>query len=128
MSTVGNHPRHRLDDVIHAPVRFSIMATLAAAEQAEFAFVRDLVEVSDSVLSKQVGLLETAGYVAVRKGYVGKRPRTWLSLTERGRAAFGAHVAVLQQIATGPGQPGSGPAGADQPRTGQRHTSVEERT
>ncbi len=95
----GNHPRHRLDEIIHSPVRFSIMATLAASEQAEFAFVRDLVEVTDSVLSKQVSLLEEAGYVAVRKGYVGKRPRTWLSLTTKGRTAFGSHVAVLQEIA-----------------------------
>src|SRR5687767_1165695 len=100
MTTAGNHPRHRLDELIHSPVRFSIMATLAASEQAEFGFVRDLVEVTDSVLSKQVSLLEEAGYVAVRKGYVGKRPRTWLSLTAKGRSAFRVHVAVLQEIAS----------------------------
>jgi hypothetical protein len=39
-----------------------------------------------------------AGYVKVRKGYVGKRPRTWLSLTTAGRDAFAAHVAALQRI------------------------------
>lgn len=100
MNASGSHPRHRLDELIHAPVRFSIMATLASAEQAEFGFVRDLVEVSDSVLSKQVSLLEAAGYVAVRKGYVGKRPRTWLSLTTHGRSAFRDHVAVLHEIAS----------------------------
>jgi DNA-binding MarR family transcriptional regulator len=110
MNTSGSHPRHRLDDLIHAPVRFSIMATLAASEQAEFAFVRDLVEVSDSVLSKQVSLLETAGYVAVRKGYVGKRPRTWLSLTTQGRSAFRDHVAVLQAIASAVPNPVQEPA------------------
>lgn len=102
VTTSGSHPRHRLDEMIHAPVRFSIMATLASAEQAEFGFVRDLVEVSDSVLSKQVSLLDEAGYVAVRKGYVGKRPRTWLSLTAEGRSAFRRHVAVLQEIASTP--------------------------
>jgi DNA-binding MarR family transcriptional regulator len=98
VSGPGNHPRHRLDELIHSPVRFSIMATLATAEQAEFGFVREVVEVTASVLSKQVSLLEEAGYVAVRKGYVGKWPRTWLALTERGRAAFRGHVAVLQEI------------------------------
>jgi hypothetical protein len=46
--------------VIHAPVRFSIMATLAAADSAEFSFVRDTVEMSDSVLCKQVATLEQA--------------------------------------------------------------------
>jgi DNA-binding MarR family transcriptional regulator len=100
MSAPGSHPRHRLDELIHSPVRFSIMATLAAAEHAEFGFVRDLVEVSDSVLSKQIALLEDAGYLEVHKGYVGKRPRTRLSLTDTGRAAFQQHVAVLQEIAS----------------------------
>ncbi|GAA5074356.1 DNA-binding MarR family transcriptional regulator [Thermocatellispora tengchongensis] len=99
MKVAGSHPRHRLDELIHSPVRFSVMATLASADQAEFGFVRDLVEVSDSVLSKQVALLEEAGYVTVRKGYVGKRPRTWLALTATGREAFHRHVAVLQEIA-----------------------------
>ncbi|MGD3110137.1 winged helix-turn-helix domain-containing protein [Streptomyces sp. YGL11-2] len=99
----GGHPRHGLDEVIHAPVRFSIVATLAAADKAEFAFVRDTVEVSDSVLSRQVAVLEKAGYVAVTKGYVGKRPRTWLSLTRDGRTAFAAHCQALRAIAGGGG-------------------------
>ncbi len=42
--------------------------------------------------------LEEAGYVQVRKGHVGKRPRTWLSLTAEGRVAFDEHVAALQAI------------------------------
>jgi DNA-binding MarR family transcriptional regulator len=99
--SAAEHPRHALDDVIHAPVRFSVMATLAAAEEAEFGFVRDGVQVSDSVLSKTVTALERAGYVEVRKGYVGKRPRTWLRLSEPGRRAFDAHVAALRAIAEG---------------------------
>jgi DNA-binding MarR family transcriptional regulator len=98
---VTTHPRHRLDEVVHQPVRFSVVAALAAADQAEFGVVRDLVQVSDSVLSKQVGVLEAAGYVEVCKGYVGKRPRTWLKLTPAGRAAFAAHLATLQEIAAG---------------------------
>ncbi|MEE4424387.1 MULTISPECIES: winged helix-turn-helix domain-containing protein [Streptomyces] len=99
----GAHPRHGLDEVIHAPVRFSIVATLAAADKAEFAFVRDTVEVSDSVLSRQVSTLEKAGYVAVTKGHVGKRPRTWLALTSDGRTAFAAHCQALRAIAEGAG-------------------------
>lgn len=95
----GQHPRHGLDDVIHAPVRFSIVATLSGVDRGQFAFLRDVVEVSDSVLSKQVSVLEQAGYVKVTKGYVGKRPRTWLALTAAGRQAFDAHLAALGAIA-----------------------------
>lgn len=93
------HARHRIDEVIHAPVRFSIVAALASVDEAEFALVRDSVEVSDSVLSKQVSTLEAAGYVKVRKGYVGKRPRTWLSLTRTGRTAYAQHLMALREIA-----------------------------
>ncbi|MDB5065373.1 MAG: transcriptional regulator [Chloroflexi bacterium] len=35
----------------------------------------------------------------MRKGYVGKRPRTWLSITPAGRRAFDEHVAALVAIA-----------------------------
>lgn len=95
------HPRHRLDTVIHQPVRFSIVAALAGMRRAEFSAVRDAVDVSDSALSKQVAALEEAGYVLVEKGRVGRRPCTWLSLTLRGRSAFESHVKTLREIADG---------------------------
>jgi len=101
----------QLDPVIHAPARLSIVALLATAEQAEFSFVRDHVGVSDSVLSKHAAALEAAGYVEIRKGHVGKRPRTWLALTDAGRKAFRDHVAALQRIVAQAGEtlvPGGG--------------------
>jgi DNA-binding MarR family transcriptional regulator len=100
-TTGGQHARHRLDELIHAPVRLSIVAALAQVDEAEFAHVRDTVEVSDSVLSKQATQLEAAGYVKIRKGYVGKRPRTWLSLTPAGRTAYTGHLDALRAIAEG---------------------------
>jgi DNA-binding MarR family transcriptional regulator len=105
-----SHPRHELDDLLGHPVRFSIVALLAAASRVEFSFVRDHVEVTDSMLSKQVSLLEQAGYVKVHKGFVGKWPRTWLSLTGAGRRAFERHLAALREIAQN-GTVSSPPAG-----------------
>ncbi|MCT9932559.1 transcriptional regulator [Planotetraspora sp. A-T 1434] len=87
-----------LDPVIHAPTRLQIVSLLAAAEQAEFGFVRDTLGISDSVLSKHASALEAVGYVHIKKGHVGKRPKTWYSLTEVGRAAFTLYVANLQKI------------------------------
>jgi DNA-binding MarR family transcriptional regulator len=74
------------------------VAALARVDDAEFGVVRDAIEVSDPVLSKQVGVLEAAGYVRAKKGYVGKRPRTWLSLTDEGRAALRRHLAALHAL------------------------------
>ncbi|MCM4083073.1 winged helix-turn-helix domain-containing protein [Paractinoplanes hotanensis] len=90
----------KLDPVLLDPTRLSIVALLAGTEWAEFAFVRDAVQLSDSALSKRVSSLADGGYVEVRKGYVGKRPRTWINLAPAGRAALSGHVAALQEIAT----------------------------
>ena len=88
----------RFDELIHAPTRLSIVALLAASDWADFKFIRDSVELSDSALSKQLTTLDEAGYVEIRKSFVGKRPRTSARLTRSGRAAFEQHVAALQEI------------------------------
>ncbi|HZP54256.1 transcriptional regulator, partial [Actinocrinis sp.] len=61
------------------------------------------IGLSDSALSKQLTTLEDAGYVEVRKAFVGKRPRTSARLTAAGRTAFDRHVLALQQIVAGAG-------------------------
>lgn len=90
----------RFDAVIHAPGRLQICAMLSAADEVEFATLREALEVSDSVLSKHLKQLEEAGYVAPRKAAAHGRQRTWLSLTGEGRKAFAAHVAELNRLAT----------------------------
>jgi DNA-binding transcriptional ArsR family regulator len=90
--------RARFDELIHAPTRLSIVSLLAASEWADFKFIRDSVGLSDSALSKQLTTLEEAGYVEIRKGFVGKRPRTSARLTGSGRTAFDRHVIALQEI------------------------------
>ena len=88
-----------LDQLLLDPTRLAIVSLLVAADWAEFGFVRDSVRLSDSALSKQVTTLSKNDYVEVRKGYVGKRPRTWLNLTDNGRTALAEHIAALQAIA-----------------------------
>jgi DNA-binding MarR family transcriptional regulator len=90
----------RLDELIHAPTRLAIVSLLAAAQGADFTYIRDELELSDSALSKQLTTLESAGYLEIRKQFVGKRPRTSASLSKAGRQAFDEHVAALQQMLT----------------------------
>ncbi|QNE48371.1 transcriptional regulator [Glaciihabitans sp. INWT7] len=96
------HPRHRLDDHLQNPVRFSIVAALDRAGTLGFGEVRDAVEITDSALSKQVSLLEADGYLAVGKSFAGKMPRTSLTLTRQGRRAWRAHLEALREIAGEP--------------------------
>lgn len=81
------------------PTRLSIVSLLAATEWAEFPWVRQQLELSDSALSKQLSTLAGAGYIEIRKGRAGKRARTWISLGDNGRSALRAHIAALHRIA-----------------------------
>jgi len=92
-------PRPAFDEVIHAPNRLRICAALAAVTEAEFATLRELLDVSDAVLSKHLRVLKDAGYVTITKPTGGPgRVRTWVSLTRAGRRAFEAHVAELHRL------------------------------
>ncbi|MBB4949416.1 DNA-binding MarR family transcriptional regulator [Kitasatospora gansuensis] len=88
-----------LDPNLHHPTRLTVLAFLSGCQEAEFGAVRDYCQVSDSVLSKTAATLEELGYVKAKKGYVGKRPRTWLAATRAGRAALAGHLTALQQLA-----------------------------
>lgn len=88
------------DETIHAPNRLQICAALSSVAEAEFATLRDTIEVADSVLSKHLKVLADAGYVRIAKPSGNGRVRTWVSLTATGRKAFDGHVAELQRLAS----------------------------
>lgn len=99
MSDQHDHPRHDLDDVLQSPVRLSITAALSRIEKADFRSLRSAIELTDSALSKQLTVLEDAGYVTVSKGRAGRRPRTWVSITPEGARALGRHLEAMRKIA-----------------------------
>ena len=88
----------RFDELIHPATRLSVVALLAAADWADFAFIRDRIGLSDSALSKQLATLEEAGYVAIERPVSERRRRVRARLTPLGRERFTAHVAALQGI------------------------------
>ncbi len=88
----------RFDELIHPSTRLSIVALLAGADWAEFAFLRDQIDLSDSALSKQLATLEEAGYVDIERTLRDHRRRVRARLTPAGREAFEGHVAALREI------------------------------
>ncbi|GAA5043868.1 DNA-binding MarR family transcriptional regulator [Thermocatellispora tengchongensis] len=95
----------RFDEVVHAPNRLRICALLAASSTAEFAVLRDILGVADSVLSKHLKVLQDAGYVAISKPTGRGRVKTWVSLTAEGRRAYAGHVQALKTLIDTPGIP-----------------------
>ncbi len=89
------------DEIIHNPVRLRACAMLAGLAHAAFPVLRDELGVSDSVLSKHLATLESAGYVKLTKATSDRRLRTSVALTRKGRDAYAAHVAALRLIVAG---------------------------
>lgn len=103
MTTVAGdgHPSQRLDDTVHQRVRLGILAVLTEADVADFGFLKDALSLTDGNLSRHLQVLEEAGFVTITKAFEGRRPRTWISCTKPGRAAFTAELAALRELLAG---------------------------
>ena len=97
-------PMKGFEPAFQHPVRLQIGAVLAQAQDAEFAKLREITGVADSVLSKHLSALADAGFVKLSKAALDGRQRTWASFTRAGSKAFAAHVAALQRLAGVAGQ------------------------
>ena len=92
------------DELIHQPTRLRIMAFLAHLgpdAEVEFTRLQKLLGLTEGNLSRHLSRLEEAGYVQIKKGYQGRRPRTWVRVTGRGRDAFFEHLRELEEIVKG---------------------------
>jgi DNA-binding MarR family transcriptional regulator len=91
------HPTSGLDDTVHQRHRLGIL-TITAEARADFGYLRDALGLTPGNLSRHLTVLEDAGLVQVEKGYLGRRPRTWVRITGQGRAALAAELATLTEL------------------------------
>lgn len=92
------HPLADLDRAIHSPARLMVMTYLYVVESADFVFLMQLTGLTWGNLSTHLSKLEETGYVALKKGYKGKKPNTTVSLTEAGREAFKLYKNGMQAV------------------------------
>ncbi len=95
---VTDHPANGLDDVVHQRVRLGILAIAHQARQVEFGFLRTTLELTAGNLGQHLTVLEKAELIHIEKGYEGKRPRTWVTLTAAGQAALRQEIVHLKQL------------------------------
>jgi len=100
-----------IDEILHSRVRLAIIAFLAGAATADFGAIRDATKTTDGNASIHLRRLENAGYVAMTKRFVGRKPQTLYALTERGRTALLDYVVHLEALLPPAG--GNNPPGKD---------------
>ena len=87
-----------LDRLIHERVRLAIVSTLAVHEMLSFNELKSLLDITDGNLSVHARKLEDARYIACRKGYDGRIPRTEYRLTATGRQALETYLAHMEAL------------------------------
>jgi DNA-binding MarR family transcriptional regulator len=92
------HPVRRLDNAVHQRTRLGILTVLAGADRADFVYLRDTLGLTDGNLSRNLSVLEHAGYVTIEKTFAERKSRTWVSATTAGQDALAAEIAALREI------------------------------
>jgi DNA-binding MarR family transcriptional regulator len=87
-----------VDELLLSKIRLGIVAELLSSEWVAFAELARALNVTQGNLGAHLAKLVEAGYVNEEKSFVNRRPMTRYHLTQRGRAAFTAHVQELQSL------------------------------
>jgi DNA-binding MarR family transcriptional regulator len=87
-----------IDRLIHEPARLMISAYLYVVESADFLFIMRQTGLTKGNLSSHLSKLEAAGYIIIHKEFVNKIPRTFLSLSKKGRDAFDEYQRQMKQF------------------------------
>lgn len=88
----------RIDEVIHGRLRLGIMVYLADAEVADFVELKAALGATQGNLSVHLRKLEDAGYVAIEKSFLGRKPLTRIRITDAGRKAFATYLEALEAV------------------------------
>jgi len=90
-----------LNQVIHGKLRLALLSLRSGVEEAEFTWLRAKTGATDGNLGAQLLKLEEAGYVAIEKKFVQRKPQTLYRMTEAGREALTEYVRALKQLLGG---------------------------
>jgi DNA-binding MarR family transcriptional regulator len=77
-----------IDKIIHSPARLNIMKYLFVVESGDAVFLANQTNLTWGNLSTHLSKLEDAEYIKITKGFEGKKPKTMISITDKGRDSF----------------------------------------
>lgn len=87
-----------LDKAFDNKVRLGIMAALSVNLKLSFNDLKGLLELTDGNLASHLKALEAAGFVAVTKTFIERKPNTTYRVTSEGKTAFENHLKALEEL------------------------------
>ena len=88
----------QFDELILSKTRLGIISALIGGDKLEFTYLRDTLNISDGNLSVQIRKLEDAGYIKVKKVFVGRKPKTFCRITPKGQRAIKNLIGKLEEM------------------------------
>ncbi len=88
----------QFDEMILSKTRLGIISALIGGDKLEFTYLRNLLELSDGNLSVQIRKLEEAGYIKVKKVFLGRKPKTFCRITTKGQRAIKNLIGKLEEM------------------------------
>ena len=85
-----------LNPLLHSQLRLAIVSILLSVDEADFVYLKEQTGATAGNLSVQIDKLASAGYIGVKKEFVGKKTHTICRLTEEGKSAMEEYIKVLK--------------------------------
>ncbi len=86
------------DPLLHQPIRSKLISLLISNRELPFKALKEYLKVTDGNLSSHLRKLESVGYIEIKKGYEGKRPKTVVYINELGEKAFHDYIEDLKKF------------------------------
>lgn len=84
--------------ILENRIRLGLMSALMVNESLDYNTLKELLDVTDGNLASHIKALENNDLIIIRKQFVGKKPNTNYSITEKGREVFNKHLGALESI------------------------------
>ena len=92
------NPIQNLNKAFDNRIRLGIMSALMVNDEINFNDLKELLKITDGNLASHIKGLEDAGYIKVKKGFIGKKTNTTYAATKAGEKAFKQHIDALEQM------------------------------
>jgi len=87
-----------LDTAVHGPMRLGVMTALQIEKELDFTTLKKRLRATDGSMGMHLAKLEESKYIASKKGFVGRRPKTTYRLTAAGRKALAKYLESMRQL------------------------------
>ena len=87
-----------LNKLFENRIRLGIMSVLMINDSYDFINLKETLSITDGNLASHLKVLEENDIIKVNKRFIGRKPNTSYSVTERGAQLFKIHLKVLEDI------------------------------